>query len=119
MKGVLATVVLYIAFIGGVWSAPVLAKEGMAVHYSDVFQGKPTASGEIFDQQAMTAAYRGVPFGTKVKVTNLENGKSVVVTINDRMARRNKNLIDVSRRAAQELGFEKQGRVKVSVEPVP
>ena len=75
--------------------------------------------GEIFDQQAMTAAYRGLPFGTKLKVTNLENGKSVVVTINDRMARRNKNIIDVTRRAAQELGFEEQGRTRVSVEPLP
>lgn len=119
MKNKLATAILYLAFTGGVWSAPVLAEEGMAVHYSDIFQGRPTANGDIFDQQSMTAASKRLPFGTKVKVTNLENGKSVVVTINDRMASRNRNIIDVSRRAAQELGFEKQGTVRVNVEPIP
>lgn len=119
MKGILAKVILSIGLLCGAWSGSALAEEGMAVHYSDAFQGKATASGEIFDQQAMTAAYRGVPFGTKLKVTNLENGKSVVVTVNDRMASRNKNVIDVSRKAAQELGFEKQGRTRVSVEPAP
>ncbi len=119
MKDKLTAAFLCLAFIFGFWSAPVMAEEGMAAFYSDKFQGKPTASGEIFDQQAMTAAYKGLPFGTKVKVTNLENGKSAVVTVNDRMASRNKNLIDVSRRAARELGFEEQGRARVSVEPVP
>lgn len=95
-----------------------LAEEGMAVHYSNAFQGKPTANKEIFDQDGMTAAHKTLPFGTKVRVTNLENSQSVVLTINDRMARRNRNIIDVTRRAARELGFEKQGRARVSVEPV-
>lgn len=94
-----------------------LAEEGMAVHYSNAFQGKPTANEEIFDQDGMTAAHKTLPFGTRVKVTNLENNQSVVLTINDRMARRNRNIVDVTRRAARELGFEKQGRARVSVEP--
>ena len=92
------------------------ADEGMAVHYSDRFQGKPTASGQVFDQDALTAAHKRLPFGTKVKVTNLANNQSVEVTINDRMATRNRNLIDVTRRAARELGFEKAGRARVSLE---
>jgi rare lipoprotein A len=94
------------------------AEEGMAVHYSDRFQGRPTANGQIFDQEGMTAAHNRYPFGTKVKVTNLANNKSVEVTINDRMARRNRNLIDLTRRAARELGFEKKGRTRVSLEVV-
>ena len=94
------------------------AEEGMAVYYSDRFQGKPTASGDKFDQEALTAAHRKLPFGTKVKVTNLENKKSVEVTINDRMRPDNRNLIDVTRRAARELEFEKKGRARVSVDTV-
>ena len=112
-------VLILFALIPGVFGLKLaLAEEGMAVHYSNTFQGKPTASNETFDQEGMTAAHKTHPFGTKVKVTNLENNQSVVVTINDRMARRNRNLIDVTRRAARELGFEKQGRARVSAEPV-
>tara|TARA_B110000503_G_scaffold27236_3_gene43290 strand:- start:12230 stop:12589 length:360 start_codon:yes stop_codon:yes gene_type:complete len=118
MKDKLAAAILYLAFTGVISSATVLAEEGMALHYSDILHGKPTASGEIFDQRAMTAAYRGLPFGSKVKVTNLENGKSVIVSVNDRMASHHRSTIDVTRRAAQELGFEERGMARVSVEPV-
>ncbi len=118
MRRKLTAAILAFLFIGTFWPGVALAEEGMAVHYSDVFQGRPTASNEIFDQNGMTAAHKKLPFGSKVRVTNLENGKSVVLTINDRMARRNGNIIDVTRRAAQELGFEKQGRTRVSIEPV-
>ena len=107
-----------IAVIMGVTGQGVaLAEEGMAVHYSNKFQGKPTANKEIFDQERMTAAHKTLPFGSKVKVTNLENNQSVVLTINDRKARRNANVIDVTRKAARELGFEKQGRARVKIEP--
>jgi rare lipoprotein A len=92
------------------------AQEGMAVYYSDKFQGRPTASGEIFDQQALTAAHKKLPFGTQVKVTNLDNNQSVVLKINDRMASNNRNVIDVSRHAARELGFERKGRTRVRIE---
>ena len=118
MRRTFTATILTFAFIGIFAPTAVLAEEGMAVYYSDVFQGRPTASKEIFDQNGMTAAQKTLPFGTKVKVTNLENNKSVVLTINDRMASRNTNIIDVTRRAAQELGFEKQGTARVSVEPV-
>ena len=118
MKGKLTAAILTFALIGSFGSGVALAEEGMAVHYSDVFQGRPTANGEIFDQEGMTAAHKTLRFGSKVRVTNLENDKSVVLTINDRMARRNGNIIDVTRRAAQELGFERQGRTRVSIELV-
>ena len=118
MKNGLLVTLLSLAFLGGVGVGTAAAEEGMAAHYSDVFQGKPTANKDTFDQQAMTAAHKTLPFGTRVKVTNLTNNKSVVVTINDRMARGNRNIIDLTRAAARELDFEKQGRVRVSVEPV-
>jgi rare lipoprotein A len=94
------------------------AQTGIAVYYSDYFQGRPVASGETFDQEKLTAAHNGLPYGTKVKVTNLANDKSVVVTINDRMRSNTKVLIDVTRSAAETLGFVKEGRAQVRVEVV-
>ncbi|CAE6505522.1 rare lipoprotein A [Nitrosomonas nitrosa] len=99
-------------------SSSVSAETGYAVHYSNLFQGKKTASKEIFDQRKLTAAHKKHPFGTRVKVTNLDNDQSVVVKINDRMPTRNSNIIDVSKRAAEELGFVKQGRAHVRLEVV-
>ena len=91
-------------------------EEGIANFYSDKFEGKKTASGEVYDKNALTASHKKLPFGTKVKVTNVENSKSVVVTVNDRMARSNPAVIDVTRRAAEELGFVRSGRAKVTLE---
>jgi rare lipoprotein A len=92
------------------------AEEGIANFYSDKFQGKKTASGEVYDKNGLTASHKKHPFGSKVKVTNVENGKSVVVTVTDRMARKNPAVIDVTRRAAEELGFVKAGKAQVKVE---
>src|SRR5215813_5011471 len=86
------------------------AEEGTANFYSDKFQGKKTSSGEAYDKNGMTAAHKSLPYGTKVKVTNVANGKSAVVTINDRMKKSNKAVIDVTRKAADELGFVKGGK---------
>ena len=91
---------------------------GIAVYYSDYFVGKPVANGEIYSHDALTAAHNGYPFGTEVRVTNLSNDQSVVVKINDRMRKNSKLLIDLSRSAAQELGFVKEGKTRVTVEPV-
>jgi rare lipoprotein A len=91
-------------------------EEGVANFYSDKFEGKKTASGEVYDKNAMTASHKKLPYGTRVKVTNVENGKSVVVTINDRMGASNPAVIDVSRHAAEELGFVKTGKAKVKLE---
>jgi rare lipoprotein A len=91
-------------------------EEGVANFYSDKFQGKKTASGDVYDKDGLTAAHKKIPYGTKVKVTNVENGKSVVVTVNDRMAASSPAVIDVTRRAAEELGFVKAGKAKVKLE---
>lgn len=91
-------------------------EEGVASFYSDKYEGKRTASGEVYRKNDLTAAHKKLPYGTKVKVSNLENGKSVVVTVNDRMAASSVAVIDVTRRAAEELGFVKAGRAKVKLE---
>jgi rare lipoprotein A len=91
-------------------------EEGIANFYSDTFEGKKTASGEIYRKGALTAAHKKLAFGTKVKVTNVENGKSVVVTVNDRMQASNPAVIDVTRHAAEELGFVGAGKAKVKLE---
>lgn len=91
-------------------------EEGVASFYSDKFEGKRTASGQIYRQNGLTAAHKKLPFGTKVKVSNVENGRSVVVTINDRMAASSRVVIDVTRRAAEELGILKAGRARVKLD---
>lgn len=80
------------------------------------FNGRKTAGNDVFDENAMTAAHRTLPFGTKVRVTNLRNSKSVIVTINDRMRARRTVIIDVSRGVAGELDMLKSGRVPVRLE---
>jgi rare lipoprotein A len=94
------------------------SEEGIANFYSDRFQGKKTASGQIYDKNALTASHKKHPFGTKVKVTNIESGKDVVVTVTDRMGRKNPAVIDVTRRAADELGFTKAGKARVKLDVV-
>lgn len=92
--------------------------EGVASFYSDKFIGKPTANGEIFSQDKLTCAHNTLPFGTKVRVTNLKNGRSVIVRVNDRLHHRNPRLVDLTTRAAKELGFNRGGVVQVRVEVV-
>lgn len=92
---------------------------GIAIFYSDAMQGKALASGEKYDKNALTAAHRTLPLGTMVKVTNLKNNKSVVVKVNDRGPHgSNKRIIDLSRRAAQELDMIQDGKAQVRVELV-
>lgn len=88
--------------------------KGIALYYDDKYQGRVTHSGEIFDQSKMTAAHPSLPHGTRVKVVNLANDRSVIVTINDRCRKRPFELIDVTKTAAKELGFYgKKGTAKV------
>lgn len=92
---------------------------GTAVFYSDKMVGRPLTSGEKYDKNALTGAHRTFPLGTMVEVTNLKNGKSVVVRINDRGPHGPKTeIIDVSGRAAQELDMIKDGRAKVKLKVV-
>lgn len=90
--------------------------EGKASYYGRAHHGNKTASGERFDQNALTAAHRTLPFGTMVRVTNLDNGQSVVVRINDRGPFARGRIIDVSRKAAEALDMIRSGVVPVRVE---
>ncbi|GFM53134.1 hypothetical protein PSCICL_10140 [Pseudomonas cichorii] len=89
---------------------------GRASYYGSRHHGKRTASGEPFNQNALTAAHRELPFGTRVKVTNLDNDKSVVLRINDRGPHVRGRLIDVSREAAEQLGMLRSGTAPVRVQ---
>ena len=90
---------------------------GVASFYGPGFEGQETASGRIFDSDEMVAAHRTLPFGTVVRVTNLENDRSVVLRIIDRGPYVGRNtIIDVSKGAARRLQFVRDGRVKVRVE---
>jgi len=89
---------------------------GTASYYGAKHHGKKTASGEPFNQNALTAAHRRLPFGTQVKVTNLDTDKSVVVRINDRGPHTRGRLIDLSRQAAAQLGMLSSGTARVRVQ---
>lgn len=89
---------------------------GYASFYSNKFIGKKTANGEVFSQDKLTCAHNSLPMGTILKVTNLNNDKSVVVRVNDRMHHLNSRLVDLSRTAAQKLDFKGIGVIKVRVE---
>ena len=88
---------------------------GDASWYGPGFHGRKTASGEIYDMNDMTAAHKELPLGTKVKVTNLHNGKSVVVRINDRGPFHGNRIIDLSKAAARKIGSLDKGVVKVII----
>jgi rare lipoprotein A len=89
---------------------------GKASYYADKFEGQPTASGEKYKASKLTAAHKTLPFGTKVKVTNLANNESVVVTINDRGPFVEGRIIDVSKLAAERISFFNQGTAEVKLE---
>ena len=92
---------------------------GIGSWYGPNFHQKLTANGEIFDQNALSAAHRTLPMPSVVRVTNLENGRALVVRINDRGPFAHGRIIDLSRRAAQLLGFKRQGIAKMRVELLP
>lgn len=100
-------------------SKPGDANEGEATYYSDRLHGRQTASGALYNKEAMTAAHRTLPFGTIVRVSNLINRRSVQVTINDRGPFRDRRrIIDLSRKAAERLDMIKAGVVPVRIEIV-
>ncbi|WP_302467592.1 septal ring lytic transglycosylase RlpA family protein [Pontibacter vulgaris] len=111
---------LFILFIG--FGQPVLAQNtdktqtGTASWYGTKYHGRKTSSGERYNKNEMTAAHNGLPFGTKVKVTNLTNNKSVIVRINDRGPFKGERIIDVSEAAARQLSFRGAGLSRVKVE---
>jgi rare lipoprotein A len=111
---------------GGLWLLAALAllacrepsnlEEGVASFYADSLHGNPTANGERYNKRARTAAHRTLPFDTRVKVTNLDNGKSVWVRINDRGPYAEGRIIDLSRAAARKLDMSEAGTARVRLE---
>jgi rare lipoprotein A len=91
---------------------------GQASWYGKQFANRPTASGALFDPEKLTAAHKKLPLGTKVVVTNLHNGRSVLVTINDRGPYWGNREIDLSYRAARVLGMVERGLARVRIEPL-
>jgi len=108
--------------IQGTWYYPAVnysyLEKGVASWYGPKFHGKKTANGEIFDMNAVSAAHRTLPMPSIVRVTNLNNGRSLKLKVNDRGPFAKNRIIDLSRRAAQLLGFEREGTALVRVEIV-
>ncbi|MBX7247758.1 MAG: septal ring lytic transglycosylase RlpA family protein [Caulobacteraceae bacterium] len=105
--------------VNGRWYTPRLQPDyderGLASWYGPAHDGKPTSTGEIFDQWAITGAHKTLPIPCVVEVTNLENGRRLKVRINDRGPFVDGRIVDLSRAAAQRLGFERQGVARVRV----
>ena len=106
--------------IGGRWYTPKedpsYNRVGVASWYGELFHGRYTANGEVYDMNALTAAHPTLPLPTYARVTNLRNGRSIVVRVNDRGPYASDRIIDMSRRSAQALGFQREGTAKVRVE---
>lgn len=107
------------AYSGGLLSrddAKGFSQQGEASFYADKFQGRLTANGERFNQRAQTAAHKRLPFGAKVRVTNIANNKSTVVRINDRGPFVSGRVIDLSKSAFRHIGNTRQGVIDVKIE---
>lgn len=94
----------------------IAAETGEASYYANSLHGNKTASGEPYDKNAMTAAHRTLPFGTRVKVTRVDTGDAVELVVNDRGPHAKGRIIDVSGAAAEKLGMLKVGHAQVTVE---
>ena len=97
------------------FETPRIIGSGRASYYGSGFSGRRTASGERFNPSELTAAHRTLPFGTRVKVTNQSNGRSVVVRINDRGPFHHSRVIDLSHEAARQIGLVRQGQGQVEL----
>ena len=111
-------ILIAITMLSMVVATAALAEEGMASYYADSIQGNSTASGEPYNKEDLTAAHRTLEFGSRVKVTNLDNGQSVIVRINDRGPHSKNRIIDLSGAAAAKLGMQDSGTANVSLEPL-
>ena|SRR5688572_10137630 len=120
MVGMVALVAILLMSVRSAGSDPPRVLHGLASYYGPGFHGEETASGEIFDQWEMVAAHRTLPLGTRVRVTNLDNRRSVVLRVIDRgpygRNYRRGTIIDVSKGAARRLRFLREGLVPVRVE---
>ena len=117
-RNVLGRLLLTVVFITmGLSQTCAQASHGKASYYAKHFNGRRTASGERLHPDSMTCAHRNYPFGTRLKVTNVKTGKSIVVRVNDRGPFVKGRIIDLSYIAAKELGIISQGIATVTVEP--
>lgn len=103
---------------GNQTTAPAGCSQGTASYYHNRFEGRKTATGEIFSNDDFTAASNRLPLGTYVKVTNLTNGKIIYVKINDRMAASNRRALDMAETCAVALGYKNAGTAQVKIEIV-
>lgn len=116
MKRFIITLIALVCLTSLIFAqSDIISPETYASYYGEAFNGRPTASGEIFDMNAYTAAHRTLPFGTMVEVTNLENGKKVIVRINDRGPFVGNREIDISKAAAASLDMLSRGVTRVSL----
>lgn len=99
-------------------AAKPFSQTGIASYYADKYQGRKTANGERFDQNKLTAAHKKLKFNTKVRVTNIKTGKSIIVRINDRGPFVKGRIIDLSKAGFKKLGNTKSGVMKVKIEVV-
>jgi rare lipoprotein A len=106
-----AVILLFVLFS----CAPKITQQGKASYYAQKFNGRKTASGEVFRNRKRTAAHKTLPFGTRVTVTNMRNGRSVKVRINDRGPFVAGRVIDLSRRAARKIGMLRDGVTEVEL----
>jgi rare lipoprotein A len=97
-------------------SSPLFSMVGTASYYGPGFHGRRTASGETFDMNELVAAHRTLPLGTVARVTNLTNGRSVVVRINDRGPYIRGRILDLSKGAARALRFVQRGKTRVRID---
>jgi rare lipoprotein A len=118
MKKIVTILLLMLVGLVPAVAQKVVPKTGIASYYAQKFHGRKTASGEIFDNTAMTAAHNTLPLGTYIKVTNIRNNRWVVVKVTDRLHAANRRIVDLTQAAARKLGFIHWGLAKVRVEVV-
>lgn len=118
LKLIIFSSILFSAIFGQAQQIVTKIDTGVASYYALKFHGRKTANGDIFHKDSLTAAHKTLPFGTKVRVTNLKNNKSVIVKINDRGMHGKNRIIDLSHAAAKELNMIGSGLIKVKVEVI-
>ncbi|GAB4422151.1 MAG: hypothetical protein OHK0039_37960 [Bacteroidia bacterium] len=109
---------LLLLFSGSLLSTSAQVEEGMASWYNDKFHGARTSSGEPYDKNKFTCAHRTLPFNTVLKVTNLQNGRTVTVKVNDRGPHKAERIVDLSRAAAEQIDLVRAGVARVKIEVV-
>lgn len=118
MKVVLNLACLIFPFFVIAQDTSTTSQSGTASYYAKKFEGRKCSSGERFRHDSLTAAHKTLPFGTRVKVTNIKNDSIVIVKINDRLPKKSKRVIDLTRRAAKQLNFIRVGLTKVKIEVI-